>query len=135
MERLKFIVIIFLLGVCFSCTEEEDLTKELTQEEEAQNLTQMFLEIQRLATSETCDDSANWTFTSYGSKACGGPIGFIPYSKNIDTVLFLQKVEEHRLAQRAFNEKWEIVSDCALAEEPAGVVCQNGSPVLDYGSE
>jgi hypothetical protein len=94
MKKIKFLGIILLFGICFSCNEND----ELTQEQEAQNLSQMFSEIVSLATLENCDDSSEWTFTSYGTKACGGPVGFIAYSTNIDVEFFLAKIEEHRTA-------------------------------------
>ena len=60
MKKLKFIGIIFLIGICFSCNDDD----ELTQEQQAQSLNQMFSEIESIATSENCDDTAEWTFTS-----------------------------------------------------------------------
>ena len=115
MKELKIIGILFLFGICFSCNDDV----ELTQEQEMQNLNRLFSEIENLATSENCSESTEWTFTSYGSKACGGPIGFIAYSTNIDTDLFIEKIEEHRTAQQEFNEKWEIISDCSVPSQPS----------------
>lgn len=128
MEKLRFFGIIFILGIFLSCNDDT----ELTQGQEAHNLNQLFSEIERLANSENCRDSAEWTFTSYGSKACGGPVGFIAYSTNIDIELFLEKIEEHRTAQQKFNEKWGIISDCSTPSLPSGIVCKNGNPVFEY---
>ena len=128
MKKIKFIRIIFIFGVLLSCNDNN----EITQEQEGQNLNQLFSEIENLATSENCDDSAEWTFTSYGNKACGGSVGFIAYSTNIDTELFLEKVEEHRTAQSEFNEKWGIISDCSIPSQPSTVICENGNPILEY---
>jgi hypothetical protein len=104
----------------------------MTQDEEAQNLQEMFTEIENLAASEKCDDPSDWTFTSFGSKACGGPIGFIAYSINIDVVLFLEKIEEHRSKQKEFNEKWGIISDCSVPSQPIAIKCEDGNPVFEY---
>ena len=104
MKTLKAIKIIWffeILLTILSCSNDDN---RLTKEQEAQQLSEMFAEVEALASSESCDDSSEWTYTSYGSKACGGPIGYIAYSTNIDTELFLQKIEEHRTAQQAFNE-------------------------------
>jgi len=128
MKKLKIIGILLLFGICFSCNDDDELTKE----QEAQNLNQLFSEIENLAAGENCDDSTEWTFTSYGSKACGGPLGFIAYSTNIDAEIFLEKIEEHRTAQQEFNEKWGIISDCSVPPQPSGVVCENGSPLFEY---
>ena len=128
MKKLKFIAIFLLIGICLSCSSDDGLT----QEQEGNNLNEMFSEIESLASSVNCNDSSEWTFTSYGEKACGGPVGYIAYSKNIDTVLFLKKIEAHRTAQQKFNEKWGIISDCSLPAEPSGVICENGNPVFEY---
>tara|TARA_B110000977_G_scaffold192197_1_gene265373 strand:+ start:1265 stop:1651 length:387 start_codon:yes stop_codon:yes gene_type:complete len=128
MKKLKFIGIIFLIGICFSCNDDD----ELTQEQQAQSLNQMFSEIESIATSENCDDTAEWTFTSYGSNACGGPVGFIAYSINSGVELFLKKIEEHKTAQQEFNQKWGIISDCSVPSQPTEVICENGSPVFEY---
>lgn len=123
MKKIKFIGIL-LIGICFSCKNN--------QKQEAQKLNQMFSEIESLANSENCDDSAEWAFTSHGSKACGGPVGFIAYSTDIDTALFLEKIEEHKTAQQEYNQKWGIASDCSVPTQPSEVTCENGSPVFKY---
>lgn len=128
MNSLKFLGIFLLMGMCFSCSLDDESTKE----QEAQNLEQLFSEIESMATSENCSDSAEWTFTGYGSKACGGPMGYIAYSTKIDTELFLEKVEKHRAAQKEFNQKWGIASDCSVPQQPAGISCENGNPVFEY---
>lgn len=128
MKKMKFIGMIFLFGIFLSCNKED----ELSQEQEGQNINQMFFEIESLVNAEFCNNSAEWTFTSYGSKACGGPVGFIAYPTNIDTEFFLEKVEEHRKAEEEFNQKWSITSDCSVPSQPSSVVCENGSPFFEY---
>ncbi len=117
-----------------SLTEEELIVKrELTaQEEDYQKLMTLFDEIQTLSISVSCSNSSNWTFTAYGSKACGGPKGFIAYSTEIDTVSFLQKVEDYTKAEQEYNIKWGIISTCDIPNSPVGVECQNGYATLKY---
>lgn len=128
MKKIKLIWILVLVGICFSCGNDD----EMSQEQEAQNLKRMFSEIESLASSESCKDSSNWTFTSVGSKACGGPSGFIAYSLNIETDVFLEKINEHKIAQQEFNKKWGIISNCSLPPQPSRVECENGKAVLKY---
>ena len=128
MRSFNYIGILFLFGFCFSCNENNDLMKE----QESQNLNQMLSEIQTIANSKTCNNSSEWTFVSYGSKACGGPVGYIAYATIIDTDDFLKKIEEHRAAQKEFNKKWGIISDCSLPSQPSAVICENGKPVFRY---
>lgn len=136
MDKLKSMAIILLMGICFSCSYndliQQNSDDELTQEQEDQNLNQLFSEIESMTSNLSCNDSSEWTFTSYGNKACGGAIAYIAYSTTIDTVLFLKKIEEHRISQQEFNEKWEIISDCLAPSEPNGVLCEDGKPVLEY---
>ena len=115
-------------------TETELIVKrELSeQEKEHRALMDLFEEFNNLAYSETCIDVSNWTFIAYGSKACGGPQGYIAYSTKIDTITFLQKVEAYTNAEKAFNIKWGIASDCAITNAPKGIECQNGFPTLIY---
>lgn len=130
MKKIHFIGLMLLTAICFSCDEADDKT----QEQEAENLDQLFSEIESLASSESCEDATKWAFTSFGSKACGGPVGFIAYATTIDTVLFLERIESHRAAQQAFNQKWAIASDCSAPLEPTSVLCENGNPVFEYSN-
>ncbi|GAA3603224.1 hypothetical protein GCM10022396_20750 [Flavivirga amylovorans] len=117
-----------------SVTEEELVVKrELTeQEKDHRELMDLFNEIYELSLSVSCTDVNDWTFTAYGSKACGGPQGYIAYSTQIDTTAFLQKVEEYSNLEKAFNVKWNIVSTCDLPAQPKEIVCENGFPRLIY---
>ena len=127
MRSSILIVLLFSMFIT-SCNRDDDLSRE----QEAQKLSEMFSEIENLALSVACENSAEWTFTNYGSKACGGPVGFMAYSVNIDVEFFLELVEEYREKQQAFNEKWGIVSDCSVPPQPIGVICQDGSAILEY---
>ncbi|MFD1162856.1 hypothetical protein [Hwangdonia seohaensis] len=107
--------------------------RELTeQEKDHQKLMDLYNEIYNLSISVSCTNAEDWTFTAYGAKACGGPQGFIAYSNQIDTDAFLQKVQAYNEAENAYNIKWEIVSTCDVPQQPKGVTCQNGFPVLTY---
>ena len=117
-----------------SLTEEELVVKrELTeQEKDYRSLMDLFSDIQILSNSISCTDSKNWLFTGFGAKACGGYQGYIAYSKDLDTDSFLQKVDNYSKAEKAFNKKWNIVSDCAIINPPISVECKNGYAILNY---
>ncbi len=114
-----------------SLTANELVVKrELTeQEQDHRELMSLFDEIYQLSISVSCTNANDWTFTAYGSKACGGPQGYIAYSTQIDTATFLQKIEEYYNLEKAFNIKWNIVSTCDLVQSPKEIVCENGFPV------
>ena len=126
MKALQIVSLFLLIGISFSCD------KETTQAQDAKALEKIFAEIETMAKSKACNDSSQWMYTNYGAKACGGPVGYIAYSTKINTVLFLKKVNQHRTAQSAYNEKWGILSDCSIPQEPNGVACEDGKAVLIY---
>jgi len=138
MNKLNLMAIFLLTGICFSCSYNSLIQpnddEELSQEQEIKNLTQLFSEIEVMASSKRCNNSLEWTFTSFGSKACGGAVGYIAYSTTIDTLLFLEKIEKHRISQKVFNEKWGIISNCSLPAEPQGIICEEGKPIFGYSS-
>ncbi len=127
--RRPLYVCFFLMSTFFSCDKNDNPSE---QEREAKAIDAMFAEIESLVSNRTCNDSITWGFTSYGHKACGGPVGFIAYPLHIDTTTFLNKVEEHKNAQQQFNQKWDIISDCMGVVQPTKIVCKDGEPVFLY---
>ncbi|WP_299666923.1 hypothetical protein [uncultured Polaribacter sp.] len=117
-----------------SLTENELVVESVItdQEKDHRNLLELFDEISNLAYSASCVNTADWTFVGYGAKACGGFQGYMPYSKNIDTIAFLKKIDAYTKAEKEYNIQWNIVSDCALVAPPTAVQCQNGYPALIY---
>lgn len=117
-----------------SLTEEELVVKiELSEQEiEYRALMDLFNEIQNLSYSVSCSDATDWTFVSYGAKACGGAQGYIAYSSKIDTTTFLQMIEVYTQAEKDFNSKWGVISDCSITNPPTSVECQYGYPTLIY---
>lgn len=130
MKILKCIGVLLFIGLCLSC--EDDNNNDLIQAQEAENLNLMLEEIELIAASHNCDDPSEWRYTSYGTKACGGYVGYFAFHKTIDMDLFFGKIEAHRLAEDLYNIKWGIISDCAVTPKPNGVICENGSPILVY---
>ena len=102
------------------------------QEKDHRALMDLFDELYNIAYSKSCTNVSDWAFTAYGSKACGGPKGYIPYSKNINVASFLQKVEAYTKAEKEFNINWSVISNCALVNPPKSVGCRNNYPVLIY---
>ena len=102
------------------------------QELEQKALMDLFAEIEALAFSVSCFNISEWNYTPYGSKACGGPQGYLPYSNQIDVDEFLRKVNEYKIAEETFNNKWEIVSDCSIIAAPKRIVCEDGKPTLVF---
>ena len=112
-----------------SCSVTQDTN---SGEEEAIELSNMLARINEIANSVKCINADEWRYTPYGSKPCGGPNGYIAYSSNIDTTAFLKLIEEHKLAQKKYNEEQGIISDCSDPAEPTGVKCEQDKAVLLY---
>ncbi len=128
MNKFLFFTALLMIQLISSCSDDDDATRD----DESANLNALLVEIQEMASSVDCTDASDWTYTAYGNKACGGPVGYIAYSTNMDTARFLEKVAQHRRAQEAFNEKWDVISDCSLPGEPSSVRCEDGAPVFEY---
>ncbi len=109
-------------GSCTDC--------DLTQEEELEILKKMLAEIEAIADSVVCENAEEWEYTPIGSKACGGPSGFIAYSTKIDVPSFLEKVETYTKAEDDFNKKWGIVSTCDVLLPPNGIACDEGKAIF-----
>ena len=99
------------------------------------NLKQLLNKITIQSDTAECNNSENWSFTALGEKACGGPKTYIPYPHSIDTAAFLVLVKKYNAAEKAFNKKYNIISDCAFVLPPTSITCDNGKPVLIYKND
>jgi hypothetical protein len=126
MKIKAFLILIFSISLVFSCQTED------SEEQERQELTEMYNEIVEMVSDTSCTDPTEWSFTAIGSKSCGGPMGFIAYPLTIDVEDFLTLVADYTEAQRQFNLKWGIVSDCMVVLPPDEIICVDGAPQLVY---
>ncbi len=125
---MKYLSVFLLMFLVFGC-ESVDTENPVVYPSDMQ---EVYKEMVSLSESETCSDSEDWLFTAYGSKACGGPTGYIAYSKKIDQNYFLGLVDRFTELQAEYNRKTGAVSDCALAVRPTRVTCENGKPKFIY---
>ncbi|CAM1360366.1 hypothetical protein [Tenacibaculum xiamenense] len=133
MKNLKLLPILFV--ILLSCNSNNDLKETIdpaNQEEHYQEVKKIFDQANDMVKDLDCKDSDNWSFVSYGSKACGGPHGYIAYSNEINVELFLSLIEKHRTEEDKYNKKWNVVSTCDTPAPPIGIVCSNGSAQLNY---
>ena len=127
---LKIVFLAGILGVFVGCDDDDD--SPMNREQEQVALDKKLEEITTIAESVACDDTDRWTFTPIGTKPCGGPVGFLAYSFDVDVDHFLKKVEEYKVAMDDFNGKWGVISPCDVPPLPVGVTCDNGQAVLIY---
>jgi hypothetical protein len=116
---------------------DPEITETSSQQEDNKTLNYLLESIKKMANTKTCDPTGSYSFTAIGSKACGGPTGYIAYTNSINVKLFLEKVEYYTAQQSYYNQKWQIMSTCDIPMEPSGVICQDGELVLlyDYTTE
>lgn len=133
MRRLTFLMGIFTVLVAAMACEKQSMVG--SPEAESLLLERLYDEIDSLASSQPCYDPAKWHFTSIGEKPCGGPAGYIAYSAEMDTVGFLNKVELYTERQRAYNVKWNAVSDCLFLTPPSRIVCEDDKAKLVWDGE
>ena len=81
-NKLKNYGYLVLLFLVIGCQVNDSQNNELA------DLQAMFEEIETLAKSVVCENSDEWNFVSFGSKACGGPQGYIAYSGQINVENF-----------------------------------------------
>ncbi len=102
---------------------------EDSQKYEQAQLDKLKASIESEASREKCTSASEWTFAPMGAKACGGPQQYIAYPKKIETTI-LPRIEEYTQKVKAFNEKYNIISDCMMVMPPTSVKCINGKAQL-----
>ena len=126
----KFVLASLCL-LLFSTQCEEDIV-QYTQEDEEQELALLKTEIETLASASVCSDTFECDFIAFGSKPCGGPWSYLVYSTSIDTEKLKTLVEGYNQKEAIFNTEWGIVSDCAVANPPTSVNCENNTCVAVF---
>lgn len=116
--------------MAFQC-KNDDNTADSQDNAQAQ-LTSLKSEIEFLAQTSVCNDANTCKFIGLGSKPCGGPWGYLIYSTSIDTEKLEQLVKNYNKKEKDFNTKWGIISDCAIANPPSNLKCENNICVAEY---
>ncbi len=126
-KNYKVLMIVLILAGASACKKND----ESSMKADKLKLETLLTEIKGLSEVK-CEIASDWKFRPIGSKACGGPTGYIAYSSKIDTVSFIQKVNTYTENQMNFNKKWGIASDCSFPAMPEKVICENDMPKLVY---
>lgn len=132
LKRITLLPLLMVLISLFAMCKDDN--NQSVKDEEQAALVKLKVEIDQMANQESCSNATDWKFVAIGSKACGGPTGYVAYSTKINETKFLEKVTNYTNQQKAFNTKWGIASDCMLVSKPNGVVCSEGKPVLIYNN-
>lgn len=130
MKKQPYIIlfVLFLSLVAFKCEDNSDSTFQ----EDQQELIDLKQNIEYLASTSVCNENTECKFMALGSKPCGGPWSYVIYSTSIDESNLKTLVTNYNKKEAAYNQKWGIVSDCAMVNPPISTTCKNNTCVAVY---
>ncbi|MDO5978728.1 hypothetical protein [Flavivirga spongiicola] len=128
--RTTLVFTYLILLVIVGCSSNDNDAP--TYENELEQLSLLKADIEALAKASVCNDTTECKFIALGSKPCGGPWSYLLYTTSIDVEQLEAAVETYNQKEAAFNIKWGIASDCALALRPVSASCENNTCVLMY---
>ena len=119
---MKVFAILFLLVGSVASCQSKDEAQHVT----LQYLKLQFETIQELVNESNCSESSQCSYIAYGTKACGGPQGYLVFSSEIDTEKLKDLVEKYTLAEDTYNMQNGIMSDCSIPSPPENIKCSDG---------
>ncbi len=117
-----FLSFFFFVGIFASC-EQLANEAEVTQA----HLEQQFTEIKSFIAKANCSTGNDCRFIAYGSKACGGPQGYLLYPAGLDEEALKKMVAKYTSAEDEYNKANGILSDCSLPNPPSKLDCEDGN--------
>lgn len=122
MKKFVFLIVfsIFVSG-CDALSGQNNIT--LAQ------LESQLTDIRNFVEEGNCTQEGQCTYLPIGSKACGGPMGYIVFSNTIDVPALKKMIDRYTADQRIYNIENNVISDCALANPPEKVDCVDGDCV------
>ncbi len=116
---MKSLAFVFALLLIVSACDSSPIGA-IGQEKDQKSLDELMLEIETLIADKSCSKSSNCQVIAYGAKACGGPQGYLVYaSDNVDIAQLQSLVDKYTAMEVEMNEKYDVISDCALMEAPS----------------
>lgn len=114
MKTSLMILCVLLLTSVFGNTEDQRM-------EEKQDLVQLlYSQTHDLASVDlSCESVDDCDSMAYGDRACGGPAGYLVYSKNNPVLSLLEEsAKTSSRVHRELNQEFGLFSICALAPRP-----------------
>lgn len=112
------------------CITQQTITDKSSQTQDSIFLSNLFKEIYDISGTANCQPADQWKLTPIGAKPCGGPAAYLPYKAIIDETCLLKKIAFYTQQTQLFNNKYSIISDCAVVPYPTIVACENGKAVV-----
>lgn len=122
---MKFFVIVLFIGCALSCKSTSE-----TQNVSLTDLQTQFEAIQEFVNQGTCNPSNKCSYIAYGTKACGGPQGYLAFSPNVNIDKLKNLVATYSKAEDMYNQQNGIMSDCISLTPPQNLGCSNGKCVI-----
>ncbi|QED38575.1 hypothetical protein FK178_12985 [Antarcticibacterium arcticum] len=119
---MKILLSFFLFVGVFASCEQLANEAEVTSVQLEQELDQ----IKNFIAKTNCSGSTDCRFIAFGSKACGGPQGYLLYSSGIDEEALKKMVAQYTAAEDKYNKANGIISDCSLPTPPSKMGCEDG---------
>ncbi len=116
-----FLFFLLIVGSAASCQNTDDAQNITLQDLELQ-----FEAIQELVNESSCADSSQCRYIAYGTKACGGPQGYLVFSSEIDTEKLEALVTKYSKDEDTYNKQNGIMSDCSIPSPPEQLDCVDG---------
>lgn len=128
---MKILFNFFLFVGIFASCEQLAVEQEKTQQQQItrDDLEQQFVAIEAFIEEGSCDNAEGCNFIAYGSKACGGPQGYLIFPSNVDKEELSAMVDRYNKAEAAYNEQQGMMSDCSIPPEPKELGCESGDCV------
>ncbi|WP_415328816.1 hypothetical protein [Chryseobacterium sp. MMS23-Vi53] len=102
---------------------------ENSQKYDQAQLDKIKASIETEISKEKCENANDWAFAPMGAKACGGPQSYIAYPKKLEATI-LTKINDYTEKVKAFNQKYNIMSDCMMVNPPTSIKCVKGKAEL-----
>lgn len=119
-----FVIFLLFIGSAASCQNTEEAQNVTLQDLELQ-----FEVIQELVNQSSCTENSQCSYIAYGTKACGGPQGYLVFSTDVGKDKLEAMVAKYSKAEDAYNKQNGIMSDCSIPTPPENIECKDGKCV------
>ena len=116
---LNFFLFVGIFASCEQLANEAEVTRA--------DLDKQLAEINNFIATATCSSEGECRYIAYGSKACGGPQGYLLYPEGVDEEKLKKMIAKYSEDEDNYNKINGIISDCSLPNPPAKIGCEDGN--------
>ncbi|TVZ26170.1 hypothetical protein JM83_1123 [Gillisia sp. Hel_I_86] len=116
----SFVFLFFIVSAA-SCQNTDE-----AQNVSLQDLEQQLEALQAFVDQSNCTQNSQCSYIAYGTKACGGPKGYLVFSTNVDMDQLKVMVAKYSKAEATYNKQNGIISDCSIPAPPQSIKCSDG---------